>query len=301
VSIEICDVGPRDGLQSHSVVLAPAVRAALCDRLVEAGVPKVEAVSFVRSDRVPPMAGAEEVLAGIRSDADPRTWSALVLNERGYERARTAGLLDVHFGVMVTESFSQRNCNASVAESVRAAENIIANAHSSGVHVAVTLGVAFGCPFEGPVEPAAVLRISEQLVAGGVDALMLADTIGCAMPREVATLVRLVGDLGLPVGAHLHNTRNAGYANALAAVEAGATVLEASIGGIGGCPFAPGATGNIATEDLVNLLHGQGIPTGINLDGLIDVARWLEGQLGEVLPGYLHNVGPFSPSAALGA
>ncbi|MBS1881748.1 MAG: hydroxymethylglutaryl-CoA lyase [Actinobacteria bacterium] len=289
MSVRICDVGPRDGLQNHPRGLAAERRAELCRRLAGAGLREVEAVSFVRPDRVPQMAEPERVLAGL--DRSEATFSALVLNERGYERAAAAGVEEIHLAVMATEAFSRRNCNASVAESCAAAARIVERAHARGKRVAATVSVAFGCPFEGPVDPDQVLAIAAELLAAGADELMLADTIGYAVPGEVAALVERVAASGATVGVHLHNTRNTGYANALAAIERGATVVEASVGGLGGCPFAPGATGNIASEDLVNLLHREGIATGIDLERLIDTAGWLEAQLEEALPGYVHAVG----------
>jgi isopropylmalate/homocitrate/citramalate synthase len=296
MSVRICDVGPRDGLQNHPEALSAAQRAELCRRLAGAGVRHVEAVSFVREDRVPQMASAEAVLAEL--SADPKlgagtTWSALVLNTRGYVRAEAAGVREIHLAVMATEAFSMRNCNATVEQSMRDAGAIIERAHTAGARVATTVSVAFGCPFEGLVAPHIVVALAERLVAAGTDELMLADTIGCAMPRQVGELLDAIGNLGVPLGVHLHNTRNAGYTSALRAVEHGATILEASLGGLGGCPFAPAATGNVATEDLVDLLHGEGIQTNIEVEALIDAAAWLETLLDMPLPGYLHRAGTF--------
>jgi isopropylmalate/homocitrate/citramalate synthase len=237
------------------------------------------------------MAEPEEVLAGVADSA--ATFSALVLNERGYELAAAAGVTEIHLAVMASETFSRRNTNSSVGESCAAAERIIERAHREGARVATTISVAFGCPFEGEVAVAAVRAIADRLLAAGADELMLADTIGYAVPGEVASLTRqIVGTTGVEVGVHLHNTRNTGYANALAAIEAGATILESSVGGLGGCPFAPGATGNIATEDLTWLLEREGVDTGVELDALIEVARWLESALDDRLPGSLHRVSP---------
>jgi len=296
MSVRICDVGPRDGLQNHPTALTPAQRAELCRRLAGAGVRHVEAVSFVREDRVPQMAGAETVVGELAADPGldaGTTFSALVLNARGYARAEAAGVREIHLAVMATEAFSMRNCNATVEQCLRDAAEIVERAHAAGARVAATVSVAFGCPFEGRVDPRAVVAIAERLAAAGADELMLADTIGCAMPHQVAELLDALGELGVPRGVHLHNTRNAGYANALRAIEHGATILEASIGGLGGCPFAPNATGNVATEDLVDLLHGEGVETGIDVEALIAVAAWLEPLLGTPLPGYLHRAGTF--------
>ncbi|HEV3403748.1 MAG TPA: hydroxymethylglutaryl-CoA lyase, partial [Gaiellaceae bacterium] len=260
--VTVCDVGPRDGLQNDAVLLEPAVRAEFVGRLAAVGLPRVEAVSFVSPARVPQMAGAEEVVAALERRPGV-VYAGLVLNERGYDRLAATGLDEAHVAFSATETFNQRNQGATVAESVAAAGRIVARAHEDGIRATVTIGVAFGCPFEGAVTPEHVLGLAEQVAAFGTDEIVLADTVGVATPGRVGRLVASVVSLGFPVGAHLHNTRNTGLANAYAAVEAGATLLDASVGGIGGCPFAPRATGNIATEDLVYLLHGEGIETGI--------------------------------------
>jgi hydroxymethylglutaryl-CoA lyase/(R)-citramalyl-CoA lyase len=296
--ITICDVGPRDGLQNDPKVLEPGLRAELVTRLADAGLPRIEAVSFVNPARVPQMAGAEQVVAAIER-REGTVYAGLVLNERGYERfAQTSGLDEAHFAFASTETFNQRNQSASVAESVEAGKQIVARAHGDGIRATVTIGAAFGCPFEGRVDPGRVLDLAEQLAEAGADEIVLADTIGVAVPRMVRDLIgKAIAMQMHPVGVHLHNTRNTGFANALAAVDAGATVLDASIGGIGGCPFAPRATGNIATEDLVYLLQGEGVETGIDLDALISVSVWLEGVLERRLEGQVYRAGTFAPVA----
>lgn len=286
--VTICDVGPRDGLQSQPQTLAPGVRAELCNRLAAAGLPRVEAVSFVSPARVPQMAGAEEVVASLERRAGV-VFAGLVLNERGYERLAAAGLTEAHLTVAVSESFSRENANASVEEAAAAAERVLARAREDGIRATVTLSTAFGCPFEGPVDPGRVLALAERLAAAGAAEVVYADTIGVGVPRQVRELLR--ASVGVPVGVHFHNTRNTGFANAYAALEAGATVFDASIGGIGGCPFAPRATGNIATEDLVYLLHGEGVETGIDLGALIGVSEWLESVLGRELEGQVYRAG----------
>jgi hydroxymethylglutaryl-CoA lyase/(R)-citramalyl-CoA lyase len=289
--VTVCDVGPRDGLQNEPEVLAPAVRAELIRRLVACGLPLVEVASFVDPRRVPQMGGAEEVVEGVAGGNGVAVLAGLALNERGYERLAAAGLGEVRFAFGVTESFNQRNQNASVAESLDAACTIAARARSDGIRVSLTLSVAFGCPFEGRVPERRVLELASELAAVEPDSVLLADTIGVATPRQVRALLEDVAGLGVPVGGHFHNTRNTGYANALAALEAGATVLDASIGGLGGCPFAPRATGNIATEDLVYLLEGESIETGVDLSALVEVAGWLEGVLGRQLEGQVYRAG----------
>ena len=293
--VTVYDVGPRDGLQNEPEVLDVGVRAELVQRLADAGLPGIEVASFVDPTRVPQMAGAEELVAAV--GARPGLVRAgLALNERGYDRLLPTGLDEVRFAFGVTESFNQRNQGAAVEDSIDAARRIAARARGDGVRCAVTLSVAFGCPFEGEVDPDRVVEIAEQVAAGEPDALILADTIGVAAPSTARSLTTRVAALGRPVGGHFHNTRNSGYANALASLEAGAVVLDASVGGLGGCPFAPNATGNIATEDLVYLLEREGVQTGIDLDRLIETAEWLAGLLGRRLEGQLYRAGRFPPA-----
>jgi hydroxymethylglutaryl-CoA lyase/(R)-citramalyl-CoA lyase len=284
VRVLLCDVGPRDGLQNEPEALAPAVRAELVNRLAATGLPRVEAVSFVRDDRVPQMAGAEAVVAGIER-REGVEYAGLVLNEQGFERLRQTDLDRVNVTLGATETFNERNGNASLAAATERVQRILAAADWP---TTATISVAFGCPFEGEVDPGVVVELAAELDA---DEVVVADTIGVATPSTVRSLVERVHALGKPVGFHGHNTRNTGYANALAALEAGATVLDASIGGLGGCPFAPRATGNIATEDLVYLLHGEGVETGVDLDALVEVSQWLEGVLGRTLEGQVYRAG----------
>jgi (R)-citramalyl-CoA lyase len=290
--IEIVDVGPRDGLQNEDKTLAPEVRARLCEKLAAAGVPRVEAASFVNPKRVPQMAGAEEVMATIER-VPGTTYAGLVLNERGYERAIEAGVDEVRYAFPVTETFARRNQNTTVADATSLAARLVERARLDGVRVSITLSTAFGDPFEGRVAPGHVLGIASNVAASGPDEIVLADTIGVGVPSQVRELVDGVAAYGITVGCHFHDTRNTGIANAAAAVESGATVLDASVGGTGGCPFAPRATGNIATEDLVYLLHNMGYQTGIDLDALIEGAAWLAGQLEKELPGQVYKAGNF--------
>jgi (R)-citramalyl-CoA lyase len=288
----IREVGPRDGLQNEQEVLPPETRAELVRRLAGAGLKRIEAASFVNPERVPQMAGAEEVVAALEP-LDGVVYAGLALNERGYDRLRETGLGEVSFALAATESFSRRNAGASVEESLAAAEAIVERARADGIRASLTISVAFGCPFEGPVSQDRVMEIAERLAATEADELVLADTIGVATPTQVRSLLERVATLGKPVGGHFHNTRNTGFANAYAALEAGVSVLDASVGGLGGCPFAPRATGNIATEDLAYLLEGEGVETGIDLEALIAVSEWLEQLLGRQLEGYLYRAGPF--------
>jgi len=282
MEVTICDVGPRDGLQNEPETLAPAVRAELVSRLAAAGLPRVEAVSFVRDERVPQMAGAEE--AASLAQRGGAELSGLVLNERGWERFAATSLDRVNCTLAATESFNQRNGNASLDEAVERVRAIVA---AASVPVTVTVSCAWGCPFEGEVDPAVVADVCERIP--GADEYVLADTIGVATPRRVQRLVERVSILGARVGAHLHNTRNTGYASAWGALEGGASLLDASIGGLGGCPFSPNATGNIATEDLVWQLERERVRTGIDVGALVEISRWLESLLGRRLEGALYR------------
>jgi len=290
--VTVVEVGPRDGLQNEPEILEVAIRAELIRRLVDAGLPAVELASFVDPRRVPQMAGAEEVVEAV-GPCPGVIRAGLALNERGYERLVATGLDEVRFAFGVTESFNQQNQGAAVDESLAAAQHIAARAHGDGLRCTVTLSVAFGCPFEGEVDPDRVVALAVAVTEAEPDVLVLGDTIGVAAPRDVRALVARVAELGIAVGGHFHNTRNTGYANALAALDAGASVLDASVGGLGGCPFAPRATGNVATEDLVYLLEREGIETGIDLAALVAVSTWLEETLGRPLEGQLYRAGPF--------
>jgi hydroxymethylglutaryl-CoA lyase/(R)-citramalyl-CoA lyase len=280
VTVTVCDVGPRDGLQNEPETLPAATRAELVNRLAAVGLPRIESASFVRPDAVPQMADAEEVVAAIDRRAGTE-YSGLALNMQGYERLVATGLDRVNFTLAATESFSLRNANQSLEQAQAAAEQVL---ERSELPVTVTISVAFGCPFEGRVDPGVVAAIAERL---GTAEIVLADTIGVATPSGVKALVERTRAPGV----HLHNTRNTGYANALAALEADATLLDASCGGLGGCPYAPRATGNIATEDLVYLVEGEGVATGVDLDALVQVSEWLEGVLGRRLEGQVYRAG----------
>jgi hydroxymethylglutaryl-CoA lyase/(R)-citramalyl-CoA lyase len=283
----LCDVGPRDGLQNEPESLPAGTRAELVDRLAAAGLRRIEAVSFVRADRVPQMADAEDVVAAVRRREGVEL-SGLVLNERGWERFAAAGLDRVNATFAATESFNQRNGNATLVEAVERTEAILATAGETPA--TVTISCAFGCPFEGRIDPGVVADLASRFTDAAE--VVLADTIGVATPSAVRSLM----EQSRAAGFHGHNTRNTGYANCLAAVEAGARVLDASVGGLGGCPFSPRATGNVATEDLVFLLEGEGVETGVDLDALVSVSQWLEGVLGRTLEGYVYRAGSWPPT-----
>src|SRR5689334_15449360 len=283
MGVTICDVGPRDGLQNEPETLPPETRAELVNRLSAAKLPRIEAASFVRPDAVPQMAGAEDVVRALERH-EGTEYSGLALNVKGYDRLVATGLDRVNFTLAATESFSRRNANQSVAEARAAAAGIL---ERSELPVTVTISVAFGCPFEGKVDPGVVAELASVFEHAEV---VLADTIGVATPRQVRALVERTSAPGV----HLHNTRNTGYANAEAALDGGATIFDASCGGLGGCPYAPRATGNIATEDLVYLFEGDGVDTGIDLDALVATSTWLEGVLGRRLEGQVYRAGAWA-------
>ena len=282
--VTLCDVGPRDGLQNEPETLAPDVRAELVRRLAAAGLPRIEAVSFVDPDRVPQMAGAEQVVAA--AGELQAELSGLVLNERGHERLTATALDRVNVTLAATESFNRRNANASLAKAMKRAERILG---ATQLPATATISCSFGCPFEGEVDPGVVADLAARLGEAGAGEVVLADTIGVATPGAVKSLVERTH----AAGGHFHDTRHAGVANAWAALEAGASVLDASVGGIGGCPFAPRATGNVATEDVLYLLEREGVETDVDLEAVIAVARWLEELLGRELPGRVYRAGRF--------
>jgi hydroxymethylglutaryl-CoA lyase/(R)-citramalyl-CoA lyase len=286
MQVLLCDVGPRDGLQNEPELLPSETRAELVDRLVAAGLRRIEAVSFVRADRVPQMADAEDVIERVGPHEGVEL-SGLVLNERGWERFAATGLDRVNVTFAATETFNLRNGNATLAEAIARVEAILGTAGETPA--TVTISCSFGCPFEGRVDPGVVTELAARFLDRAE--VVLADTIGVATPSAVGALV----EEAQAAGFHGHNTRNTGYANCLAALEAGAHVLDASVGGLGGCPFSPRATGNVATEDLVYLLDGEGIETGIDLDALVGVSRWLEEVLGRTLEGYVYRTGTWPP------
>ncbi len=292
--IRIVEVGPRDGLQNEATVLDTATKVDFINRCVEAGVQRIEVASFVNPKRVPQMADAEAVLEQLKPDA--ASYIGLVLNERGFERARATAVDEVNLVVMVTDTFSQKNQGTTTAEAIAAVEAIAPRARAAGLPVSVTLSASFGCPYEGEVDVSRLVDVATQVAAAGIDELAIADTIGVAVPLDVHRRLSAVRDaVDVPLRVHVHNTRNTGYASALAAADAGVAVLDASLGGIGGCPFAPRATGNIATEDLVFALERSGYDTGLDLDALCRASDWLGERLGRPTPGLVAKAGGFPP------
>lgn len=292
--ITVVDVSPRDGLQNESTLLAADVKVALVERLIAAGVRRIEATSFVHPERVPQMADAEAVMAAVPR-RDDVAYIGLVLNRRGLERALSAGVDEVNAVVVASDTFNRKNQGVGTSESLSDWAVIAADAHAAGVRASVTIAAAFGCPFEGEVPADEVLAIAAGAMEAGPDELAIADTIGVGVPRQVHALAEGLHALRgeVPLRIHLHNTRNTGYANAVAAVDAGFATLDASVGGIGGCPFAPAATGNIATEDLTYLLDRQGVSTGLDLESLSATGRWIASHLGREAPALLGRAGGF--------
>jgi len=289
------EVSPRDGLQNEPVVLATQAKVALIGRLIAAGARRIEAVAFAHPRLVPAMADAEAVMAAV-----PRghgvSYAGLVLNRRGLDRATDAGVDEVNVVVGVSDTFSRRNQNMSTEEAMTVAQEVAADARAQGLFTTLTLATAFGCPFEGEVPPTRVVELARRGAAAGFDELCLGDTIGVGVPTQVRDLtagVRAAVGGTPPLRYHFHNTRNTGFANALAAVGDGVRVLDASAGGIGGCPFAPNATGNIATDDLVWMLERMGISTGWDLDALLPTAGFLADHLGHQVPAMLPRAGSF--------
>ena len=292
--VEIVEVAPRDGLQNESRLLPTAAKLELIERAYRAGARRIETTSFVHPGRVPQMADAETVVAGL-TPHDDITYSALVLNERGYDRALAAGIREVNTVVITTETFSQRNQGMSVEESIAVVRKLRTRAAGDGIAFTLTISAAFGCPFEGEVDPETLAAVAARAAEIDPSELVIADTIGVAVPTDVEERIALVRGLAPdPVlRAHFHNTRNTGVANVVAAIRAGVTVVDASLAGIGGCPFAPAATGNVATEDVVYTLERMGYETGFDLGHAIEGARWIAAQLEIDPPGLVARAGGF--------
>jgi len=289
----VTDVGPRDGFQSEPEFIPTERKVAVIEALAAAGLPRIEATSFVHPRVVPQMRDAEAVMAAIQRRPGVR-YSALVPNARGAERALAARVDELNVVVSSTETMNQRNLNMSIADSIAACAAVVRLAELAGVPVACAVSTSFGCPYEGTVEPAQVLDVVARLVDVGIAEVGLADTIGVANPRHVETLVGAVRARWprLTLALHFHDTRGLGLANALAGLQAGVDRFDASVAGIGACPFAPGATGNVCTEDLIYLLDELGVPTGVDLAALIDVARLVRDTVGHDVPSRMLRAGP---------
>jgi len=293
--VQIVEVSPRDGLQNEKQLVSTADKAALVRRALDAGARRVEVTAFAHPERVPQMADAEAVMAEVRDD--PRLTSiGLVLNRRGLDRAIAAGCDEVTVVVVCSDGLAVKNQGVDTWAQVEAWKAMAEDARSAGLATTVILAAAFGCPFDGEVPTSRVLEVARAVLDQAPDELAIADTIGVGVPAQVRSIVAGLRELDadIPLRAHFHNTRNTGYANALAAVESGVSVLDASAGGIGGCPFAPGATGNIATEDLAYLLDRSGIGHGIDLESIAATGTWISDLVGyPQAPAMLGRAGTF--------
>jgi hydroxymethylglutaryl-CoA lyase len=292
--VELLEVSPRDGLQNEDVELSTTDKVELVSRMLAAGATRIEAVSFVSPHRVPRMADAEAVMAGLPRPAGVR-YAGLIANARGLDRAVAAGVDEVNIVVVATDTFCHRNQGTTTTEACHGAADLVDRARAAGLGTTVTIAAAFGCPFEGEVAPARLRDVAQRVAEAGPDELGLADTIGVAVPSDITERIAIVRTVagGTRLRLHLHDTRHLGVANAVAGLESGVSTLDASVGGIGGCPFAPGATGNVATEDLVYLFDRMGVTTGLNLDRVTATTAWLEQRLGRRLPGALLHAGAF--------
>jgi hydroxymethylglutaryl-CoA lyase len=296
VDVDILEVSPRDGLQNESAILSTAEKIELVNRAVRAGARRIEVTSFVNPLRVPQMADAEAVMTGLLRYEGVR-YAGLVLNERGLDRALSVGLDEVNVVVVATDTFGMKNQGTTTAQGIDVASAVVKRARDAGLSTTLTVGAAFGCPFEGEVSLERFRKVIRSVVEVGADEVALADTIGVAVPKDIKERCLLTRDLlgKVPLRLHLHDTRHTGVANAAAAVEVGVTTLDASIGGTGGCPFAPNATGNVATEDLAYLFARSGVSTGLDMTELVGAAAWLEEKLGKKLPGSMLRAGSFPP------
>lgn len=292
--VSIIEVGPRDGLQSEPEILSTAAKIEFVERAIDAGIRRAEVTSFVHPKRVPQMADAEDVVRGL-PDRDDVIYIGLVLNRRGFDRARDVNIDEIGMAVVASDTYNQRNQGVPTSESIKAWLDIAKDAKAAGIRANVMVSSAFGCPFEGEVPLQRVLEIVDEIAAGDPVELGIADSIGVAVPDQVSEMIGAVRERvpHLPIRCHFHNTRNTGLANAQAALDAGVASLDASIGGIGGCPFAPAATGNIPTDDLLYMLERSGVMTGVSLEKIIQTSDWLQEQLGRGVPAMLPKAGIF--------
>ncbi len=299
MKIKFVEVGPRDGLQSQPVALDTTTKLALIGRLVAAGVRRLEVASFVNPLKVPQMADADALFAALPAGREV-SYIGLVLNRRGFERARAAGCREIGMVVVASDTFNRRNQGVGTEESIAAWLEIAAAARQEDITANLTISAAFGCPFEGEVDPARVVEIAQRCARGDPVDIAIADTVGVGVPSQVTDLVGRLHEAlpGQPLRAHFHNTRNIGIANAYAAVQAGVQSLDASIGGMGGCPFAPAATGNIASEDLLYMLQRMDVESGVSIAGMIDTGQWLETVMGRTMPGMVMKAGLFPSGEA---
>jgi len=298
--VSILEVGPRDGLQSEPEIIPTAIKKEFITRTINAGIKNIEVTSFVHPKKVPQMADAEKLVESL-PERDDVTYIGLIMNQRGFERARDCGIDEVGMVIVSTDTYNMKNQNVVTQQSIDNWLDIASSAKSAGIRTSVVIACSFGCPYEGEVDPEHIASIAEQILKGEPDVIGLADSVGVAVPNQIKTTFALIKDLAptIPLRTHLHNTRNTGLANAAAAVEAGVTIIDASTGGIGGCPFAPKATGNIPTDDLLYMLDRSGIETGVNLKEIVKTTDWLENQLGRSVPAMVPKAGIFPENAEI--
>jgi len=291
--VTVVEVGPRDGLQNEAVPLSVDDRVAFCEHLIDAGLPVVEVGALVAPTWVPQMAGSEEVLRRV-AGRDGVRLPVLVPNRKGFDRARAAGAREIAVFTAASETFNRRNTNAGITESFDRFAEFVPEAKRDGLRVRGYVSTCFGCPYEGVVPVARAVEVAAHLAELGCDEVSIGDTIGVAVPTQVSDVVGRLRE-AVPVerlAVHLHDTRGTALANVLAALQEGVTVVDSAAGGLGGCPYAPGASGNLATEDLVYMLHGMGVATGVNLGAVADASRALSGRLGRPLPSRYLAAGP---------
>ncbi len=292
--VQIVEVGPRDGLQNESVILSTESKIDMITRLADAGLTRIETVSFAHPDKVPQMSDAEAVMEGL-PQRDDVSYIGLILNWRGWRRAADTSVDEINMNVSASSTFNQRNQGSDTEETINVLGRVVEDASAAGFPVTATIATSWGCPFEGEIPIERLVFVANAVCLTGVSEIALADTIGVADPWSVTERIdavrQAVGDI--PLRAHFHNTRNTGIANAYSAVQAGVTTLDASVGGLGGCPFAPKATGNIPTDDLIYMLERAGFTTGVSLEEIIAISRFMEPLVGKPLEAMLPKAGAF--------
>lgn len=298
--VSLLEVGPRDGLQSEPKILPTDVKRDFIIKTMDAGIKQIEVTSFVHPKKVPQMADAEKLVESL-PDRDDVSYIGLIMNQRGFERARDCGIDEVGMVIVSTDTYNMKNQNVVTQESIDNWLRIASDAKSAGIRTNVIIACSFGCPYEGEVDPELIASIAEKVLEGEPNILGLADSVGVAVPNQVKKTFSLIKELApnIPLRTHLHNTRNTGLANAAAAIEAGVTIIDASTGGIGGCPFAPKATGNIPMDDLLYMLDRSGIETGVNLKKIVSNSEWLEEKLEHSVPAMVPKAGIFPENAEI--
>ena len=296
--VSILEVGPRDGLQSEPEIMPTEIKKEFIVRTVDAGIKKIEVTSFVHPKKVPQMADAEKLVESL-PDYDDVSYIGLIMNQKGFERAKNCGIQEVGMVIVSTDTYNMRNQGVTTQQSIDNWLEIASEAQSAGIKTNVVIACAFGCPYEGEVDPEKIVEIAEKALQGSPDILGLADSVGVAVPNQVKNVFSLIKELNpdIPLRAHLHNTRNTGLANAAAAIDSGVSIIDASTGGIGGCPFAPKATGNIPTDDLLYMLDRSNIETGVNLNDVVQTTQWLEEILDRNVPAMVPKAGIFPENA----